>query len=139
MTTTDLHADFLSRIQSEPDPRVAQSIYADWLEEQGDPRAELLRLAVEIRSRPEGRKQYGLLNKARRYVEQDRQQFFGDQGEAWQSWRHKAKLPVVRYRMPRRRHSLITTEAWLWTHRKSQRSDSSKFQGWLRNREFRTA
>lgn len=30
---------FLERIQADDDPRLTQGIYADWLEEQGDPRA----------------------------------------------------------------------------------------------------
>lgn len=46
------HNDFLLAIQAAEDPCFYQSIYADWLEEQGDSRAELIRLSFEIRKFP---------------------------------------------------------------------------------------
>ena len=41
--------DFLSIIRSKPDKITPQLVYADWLDEQGDPRGELIRLLVEVR------------------------------------------------------------------------------------------
>src|SRR5437867_3720552 len=35
---------FLDRITSEPDPSIPWLVLADWLEDQGDPRSELVRL-----------------------------------------------------------------------------------------------
>ncbi len=49
-----MHEDFpfLRAIFSQPDDDVLRLVYADWLDERGDPRAEYLRLLVE-RHRPE--------------------------------------------------------------------------------------
>jgi uncharacterized protein (TIGR02996 family) len=44
------HRHFLERIQANPDDDLPRLIYADWLEDQGDPRAELLRRFVALRS-----------------------------------------------------------------------------------------
>lgn len=47
-----MHDGFIQAIQEAKtleELAFAQGIYADWLEEQGDPRCELLRLAVKIR------------------------------------------------------------------------------------------
>ncbi len=41
------HESFLSAIRDATDKREARLIYADWLEEQGDPRGELLRACVK--------------------------------------------------------------------------------------------
>jgi uncharacterized protein (TIGR02996 family) len=43
MTTDDA---FLQDILANPEDDTPRSIYADWLDEQGDPRGEFLRLAV---------------------------------------------------------------------------------------------
>ncbi|MCI0455434.1 MAG: TIGR02996 domain-containing protein [Gemmataceae bacterium] len=40
-------ADFLQNILDNPDEDANRLVYADWLEERGDPRAELIRLQVE--------------------------------------------------------------------------------------------
>lgn len=53
----DYEAKFLQAIHADPDngshgsPRM---VYADWLEEQGDPRAALVRLSAQIRRFPKG-------------------------------------------------------------------------------------
>ena len=41
--------DFLAIIRSNLGDTVPQLVYADWLDEQGDPRGELIRLLVEVR------------------------------------------------------------------------------------------
>src|SRR5687768_8165512 len=41
---------FLRAIFSLPDEDAPRLVYADWLEERGDPRAEFLRLEVELRA-----------------------------------------------------------------------------------------
>jgi len=63
-----LEATFLKQIESEPEIALHRLIYADWLEERGDPRAELLRIQEQLRSldvpdrpRVEAR-MHGLLN-----------------------------------------------------------------------------
>lgn len=43
------HSHFLDVIQNEPGDRVPRLIYADWLDESGDPRGELIRLLEELR------------------------------------------------------------------------------------------
>ncbi|MCA9070314.1 MAG: TIGR02996 domain-containing protein [Planctomycetaceae bacterium] len=40
---------FLNAIKAAPQDTTTQLIYADWLDEQGDPRGELIRLHVEVR------------------------------------------------------------------------------------------
>lgn len=51
-------ADFLRQLQANPDDRLLRQIFADWLEEQNDPRGELLRLteiltrSLEVPDRP---------------------------------------------------------------------------------------
>jgi uncharacterized protein (TIGR02996 family) len=40
--------DFIDAILAEPDDDTPRLIYADWLEERGDPRAEFIRLQVEL-------------------------------------------------------------------------------------------
>jgi uncharacterized protein (TIGR02996 family) len=40
---------FLNAIREQPDDDARKLVYADWLEEQGDPRAEYLRLMVQVR------------------------------------------------------------------------------------------
>lgn len=45
---------FLLDILARPDDDVPRLVYADWLEDHGDPRAELLRLGWEQRGRPFG-------------------------------------------------------------------------------------
>src|ERR1700693_2748764 len=47
------HARFLLALSPDPRKDVNRLIYADWLEEQGHPLAELLRLQVAIRDRCE--------------------------------------------------------------------------------------
>jgi uncharacterized protein (TIGR02996 family) len=44
--------DFLLTIRERPDERAARLVYADWLEERADPRAELIRLEEEMRRLP---------------------------------------------------------------------------------------
>ena len=46
------HESFLAEIINNPDDDTPRLIYADWLEEQGDPRSEFIRLQCEIASRP---------------------------------------------------------------------------------------
>lgn len=48
-STVVTHEHFLSCIQSDDEPSLTQAIYADWLEEHGDERCELLRIVVGVR------------------------------------------------------------------------------------------
>jgi len=43
---------FLSAIEAAPDDVLARSVYADWLEERGDLRADYLRLEERLRATP---------------------------------------------------------------------------------------
>ena len=51
--------DFLEIIRAHPNDDLPRQVYADWLDEQGDPRAELIRLLGEVKPNEE---QYGLWN-----------------------------------------------------------------------------
>lgn len=44
-------ADFLAAIQADPDDDDLRLVYADWLEERGDPRSEYLRVMVHLATR----------------------------------------------------------------------------------------
>jgi uncharacterized protein (TIGR02996 family) len=44
--------EFLAAIEMSPDYSAQRAVYADWLEQQGDPRAELVRLEDELWRRP---------------------------------------------------------------------------------------
>lgn len=47
-----MEAAFLAAIREAPGDRTSRLIYADWLEEQGDPRGELIRIEEEMRLLP---------------------------------------------------------------------------------------
>jgi uncharacterized protein (TIGR02996 family) len=49
----DHHAAFLSAILEAPDDDTPRLIYADWLEERGDPRAEFIRIQCELARLPD--------------------------------------------------------------------------------------
>ena len=44
--------DFVAAIEASPDDASQRAVYADWLEQQGDPRAELVRLENDLWRRP---------------------------------------------------------------------------------------
>jgi len=48
----ELEARFLAAIAADPGDREARAVYADWLDERGDPRGEYLRLEAELHSIP---------------------------------------------------------------------------------------
>src|SRR5262245_7494859 len=45
-------AGFLAQLDANPDDDTTRLVYADWLEERGDPRAAFLRLDLEVAARP---------------------------------------------------------------------------------------
>jgi uncharacterized protein (TIGR02996 family) len=45
---------FLSAIVANPDDQTAKLVYADWLEERDDPRAEIVRLKVKVATQEDG-------------------------------------------------------------------------------------
>jgi uncharacterized protein (TIGR02996 family) len=46
------HDEFLSAIESQPSDRTLRLVFADWLDEQSDPRGELIRIEEEMRALP---------------------------------------------------------------------------------------
>ncbi|MEO8702039.1 MAG: ribosomal protein L7/L12 [Kofleriaceae bacterium] len=48
MTDDELHVSFLESIVKNPDDDDARAVYADWLEQRGDPRGEYLRLESQL-------------------------------------------------------------------------------------------
>lgn len=58
---------FLQAILEHPDDDAGKLVYADWLEEQGDPRAEFLRLTIQVRRdraiTPEQRRQHNEISR----------------------------------------------------------------------------
>src|SRR5207248_10108910 len=47
-----MHDSFLAAIAARPADRTARLVYADWLDEHGDPRGELIRIEEELRRVP---------------------------------------------------------------------------------------
>jgi uncharacterized protein (TIGR02996 family) len=47
------HAQFLDSILAQPDDVTLRNVYADWLEERGDPKAELVRLEWSLYAQPQ--------------------------------------------------------------------------------------
>ena len=52
---------FLAAIRQDPDDDTPRLVYADWLEERGDPRAEFLRVECEVRKLPSGDERFSSL------------------------------------------------------------------------------
>jgi uncharacterized protein (TIGR02996 family) len=52
MTDADTEEMFLEAIRANPDDDDARRVYADWLEERGDPRAEYLRVEIHLARGP---------------------------------------------------------------------------------------
>lgn len=50
--SVSIEQSFAVAINANPDDRVTQLVYADWLDEQGDPRAEAWRVLIEAGKRP---------------------------------------------------------------------------------------
>jgi uncharacterized protein (TIGR02996 family) len=48
----DVEKNFLAAIAANPDDDEARSVYADWLDDRGDPRGEFLRLEMQLRAIP---------------------------------------------------------------------------------------
>lgn len=81
--STNPAQSFLDQVLAEPDNDTIRLVFADWLEERGDPRAELIRVQVERASLPDwDARQVRLRLRERALIEQH--------GDRW-----RAELPVV--------------------------------------------
>jgi uncharacterized protein (TIGR02996 family) len=56
---------FLAEIEAHPEDRAVRLVYADWLEERGDPRGELIRIEEEMRQAPVHEDHYWNLKRRR--------------------------------------------------------------------------
>jgi uncharacterized protein (TIGR02996 family) len=61
---------FLDAIESQPEDRSVRLVYADWLEERGDPNGELIRIEEEMRSLPAYSDRYWQLKPRRNALRQ---------------------------------------------------------------------
>jgi uncharacterized protein (TIGR02996 family) len=59
------HKTFIDAIAENPDDDTARLVYADWLEDRGDPRAEYLRLEVELASAINGNRRKQAIGRIR--------------------------------------------------------------------------
>jgi uncharacterized protein (TIGR02996 family) len=109
-------ADFLATIRANPQDAASRIVYADWLEERGDPRAELIRTEEEMRQLPVFADRYWQLKP--RWEELctlaavDWREALG-----YGDWR-----PVFRHGIPeglRERWRLIRVFTEVWNHRPS--------------------
>lgn len=84
------HANFLHAIMSDTANTMHREVYADWLEEQGDVRAELIRLALLIQAHPAGRENLlpvAMHDACQRYVSLIVETTF--------TWIHRMDLPLI--------------------------------------------
>ncbi len=83
---------FIQAIQASPGDEVPRLVYADWLDDQGDPRGELIRVQCELARRPAN-------DLERKRLEQRADELLDDYGELWlEPLRDRARLafrPVV--------------------------------------------
>ena len=70
------HQSFIRAIQADPDNEIPRLVYADWLDEQGDPRGELIRIQCEIARRPDN-------DLERKRLEVRATEVLEDYGETW--------------------------------------------------------
>lgn len=67
---------FLEAIQANPEDEVPRLVYADWLDDQGDPRGELIRVQCEIARSPDN-------DPNRKRLEHRESELLEDYGETW--------------------------------------------------------
>src|SRR5262245_50353496 len=93
----DEELGFLRAIHSHPDDEALRLIYADWLQERGDPRAEYLRLEVELHGPAKG-------DKARMETLQEQvQEYFPTLDTCW-----VARMQRTRFVTPGTRLELVS-------------------------------
>lgn len=73
--TTDEDA-FLDGIRAQPDDDALRLVYADWLEERGDPRAELVRVQCELA-------RLDVRRSRRRELERRERELIGEHFDEW--------------------------------------------------------
>src|SRR5688572_8551928 len=64
------HAGFLNAIRVSPDDDTPRLVYADWLDEQGDPRGEAMRCGVMLARLPEDDPRRTALEQELRHLEE---------------------------------------------------------------------
>lgn len=98
------HEHFLKLIQAEPDVPLHRLVYADWLEEQGDERAEFQRAIAEVMSYPEGKPRQRKMAVANHF------------GRVWKkSWdRHRGWLKKAMCITVSRRYPADGKPTWKW-------------------------
>ncbi|MCA9070119.1 MAG: TIGR02996 domain-containing protein [Planctomycetaceae bacterium] len=67
---------FIEAIQANPGDEIPRLVYADWLDEQGDPRGELIRIQCEIARRPDN-------DLKRKQLEVGAEELLAEYGETW--------------------------------------------------------
>src|SRR5262245_48553832 len=60
---------FLRAILTNPDDRVSRLVYADWLDERGDPKAEFIRLEAQLAELPPVHNDIAVLRRRRRELQ----------------------------------------------------------------------
>lgn len=68
---------FLQAIRANPDDDHLRLIYADWLEERGDPRGEFIRVQIELAKEPDSRRQQTLVTRQEELLQVHRQEWLG--------------------------------------------------------------
>lgn len=87
-------ADFLQEILAYPDDDVPRLVYADWLEERGDPRGQFIRVQCELNRLPSGSARYLELQKIEhKLLEEHEKEWRG----AFSKWLHRWRRGFVDY------------------------------------------
>lgn len=121
----DLHAQFQQQIQAEADPRLTQGIYADWLEEQGDPRAELLRFNLAVRELPRwpaSQTDFRLVRRGFRWLFNPNR-WISEEVVAHREWTRRSRIVSVHRFLSRR------PPVWFWWEQPDIRLEPVQVQG----------
>src|SRR5947208_16752710 len=81
---------FLAAIVDDPDDDSLRLIYADWLEEQGDPRGEFIRVQCELaRLAEDDRRRWELADRERALLAEHEQRWVGPVRDLVSRWRFR--------------------------------------------------
>jgi uncharacterized protein (TIGR02996 family) len=87
---------FLAAIRANPDDDLPRLIFADYLDERGDPRGELIRTQVELaRGNPDDRQQDALRARERALLAEHEEEWYGSLvDQLYRGWFHRGFLEV---------------------------------------------
>jgi uncharacterized protein (TIGR02996 family) len=99
-------AGFLSAMLADPDDDTSRLVYADWLEERGDPRSELLRVQLRLAAWvPDIKERTRLQQRERELISEHGERWMGELGPLCKEW--SFQRGTARITMDARRFGLV--------------------------------